>query len=154
MPLKADYKDFIAPDGVRKYNLIYNSDGTVTLRDVTVYEQEGDYLSASVVNTTNTEANAIAAAVADKANKSKSYSFNIPATWSTSSPYEISVTVEGITATTNAILSPQSTVTKAQLEAFAAALMVVYSQGENTMTLRAFGDKPTVAIPVTVMILG
>ena len=57
MPLKTDYQDFIAPEGKRRFIQELNEDTTVTMTDVTEYEQNGDYMSAVALNTTNETVN-------------------------------------------------------------------------------------------------
>lgn len=60
MALKVDFKDDILNENVnsrRKYNLIYNSDGTVSLQDATAYTQEGDLFGGGEINTTNKAVN-------------------------------------------------------------------------------------------------
>lgn len=58
--LKTDYKDDILVSGQqRKYNLIQNSDGTVSLVDVSSYAQYGDTLKAEDFNATNAAVNAL-----------------------------------------------------------------------------------------------
>lgn len=62
MALKTDYKDYQFQEGetLRKYQQISNGDGTISLKDVTSYQQEGDRFSASDINATNAEVNKIA----------------------------------------------------------------------------------------------
>lgn len=57
MSLKTDYKNFIPATQLKQYQLINNSDGTVSLRDVTTYTQEGDRFGAGDINATNTVVN-------------------------------------------------------------------------------------------------
>ena len=58
--LKTDYKDDVLVTGQqRKYNLIQNSDGTVSLVDVSSYAQYGDTLKAEYFNATNAAVNAL-----------------------------------------------------------------------------------------------
>ena len=58
--LKTDYKDDILVSGQqRKYNLIENSDDTVSLVDVSSYAQYGDTLKAEDFNATNAAVNAL-----------------------------------------------------------------------------------------------
>ena len=58
MSLKTDYKDDILATGnLRKYQMINNSDGTVSFQDVTVYEQTGDIFGAGDINKTNQAVN-------------------------------------------------------------------------------------------------
>lgn len=58
MSLKTDYKDAIPPSTGRVYRPTYNADGTMTLEDVTAYEQDGDAFGAADINATNGVANA------------------------------------------------------------------------------------------------
>lgn len=53
--LKTDYKDDIVSDssGKRKYNIVTNSDGTVSFEDVTEYLQTGDTFGSGDINKTN-----------------------------------------------------------------------------------------------------
>ena len=56
MALKTNYKEDILNTAVntkRKYNMINNSDGTVSFEDVTVYTQLGDTFGAADINNTN-----------------------------------------------------------------------------------------------------
>ena len=48
--MRTDYKDFIASTENRHYRQIDNDDGTISLVDETVYTQEGDKVSAGVLN--------------------------------------------------------------------------------------------------------
>lgn len=53
MALKTNYKDDIldiSKNEKRKYNMITNSDGTVSFEDVTEYSQVGDSFGAGDVN--------------------------------------------------------------------------------------------------------
>ena len=62
MALRVNYKnDILASSmgGKRQYNMINNQNGTVSFEDVTVYDQEGDLLSAGDFNTTNSEINGL-----------------------------------------------------------------------------------------------
>ena len=54
--LPTDFKDDILNTGVnqkRKYQIIYNNDGTVSFEDVTAYSQTGSDFGSSEVNATN-----------------------------------------------------------------------------------------------------
>lgn len=61
MTLKTDYKDYQFQEGetLRKYQQISNDDGTISLRDVTSYRQEGNRFSASDINSTNAKVNGL-----------------------------------------------------------------------------------------------
>lgn len=54
--LKNDYKDDVFT-GSRKYTMVTNADGTVSLVDATAYTQTGDYLGAADVNLITAEVN-------------------------------------------------------------------------------------------------
>lgn len=59
--LKTDYKDQLLEREAntnRKYTVINNSDGTISLIDSTTYSQSGDNFGASDINATNTAVNA------------------------------------------------------------------------------------------------
>ena len=60
--LPVDFKDDILNTGVnqkRKYQQTYNSDGSVSFEDVTVYQQQGSNFGAQEVNKTNGAVNNI-----------------------------------------------------------------------------------------------
>ena len=60
--LKTTYKDDVlntSANDKRKYNMITNDDGTVSLEDVTEYSQVGDSFGAADINTTNKKVNEI-----------------------------------------------------------------------------------------------
>jgi len=57
MALKTNYKDDIFTGDYRKYRQINNSDGTISLSDVTEYSQTGDKFGASDINATNQAVN-------------------------------------------------------------------------------------------------
>lgn len=67
MTLKTDYKDYQFQEGetLRKYQQISNDDGTISFRDVTSYQQEGDRFSASDINSTNAKVNELDQTVGD-----------------------------------------------------------------------------------------
>lgn len=67
MTLKTDYKDYQFQEGetLRKYQQISNDDGTISFRDVTSYQQEGDRFSASDINSTNAKVNELNQTVGD-----------------------------------------------------------------------------------------
>lgn len=56
--LKTNYKDDVY-DGKRKYRQTNNSDGTISLDDVTDYTQEGDVFTAADMNATNEAVNRV-----------------------------------------------------------------------------------------------
>lgn len=69
--------------------------------------------------------------------------------WSgTEAPFGHTVTVSGVTATSVVQVDVQSGVTAEQLDAFINAKIVDGGQGTNSVTLKAFGERPAVNIPV------
>lgn len=88
MALKENYKDDVFT-GKRKYNLINNDDGTISLDDVTEYSQEGDSFGAKDIND-----------ITNTINKSLSVTeITLTTTWSgdDTSGYSQTVSVPGIT---------------------------------------------------------
>ena len=60
MALKTDYKDDVLDTSVntnRKYSILQNIDGTVSLLDASVYTQNGDTFGAGDINATNAKVN-------------------------------------------------------------------------------------------------
>ena len=60
--LKTNYKDDVldtSKNTKRKYNTIQNSDGTISLEDVTEYTQKGDDFGAADINATNAKVNEV-----------------------------------------------------------------------------------------------
>ena len=58
MALKTDFKN-AEYDGLRKYRVIENDDGTVSFQDVTDYKTVGSTWGAAEINATNTEINSL-----------------------------------------------------------------------------------------------
>lgn len=69
-------------------------------------------------------------------------------------PYSQTVAVSGITATSVNDWLPTVNATQAQIEAWDAANIKDGGQSTGSATLKAWGDKPTVDIPVRVIIGG
>lgn len=90
-----------------------------------------------------------------EANRTKTVNISLPTTgWSSTAPYTLTVTVNGVTAKTNGILGIASTATEAQYaEAMECGLRLT-AQGTNTITIAARLKKPTVAIPLQLIITG
>ena len=72
--------------------------------------------------------------------------------WSGSAaPYTYSLTVSGVTATSNQEILPALNITTEQLEAMQAANIQDGGQAANTITLKAYGDVPTIDLPIRVI---
>ena len=75
--------------------------------------------------------------------------------WSGSAaPYVQSVSVSGMTATLNGMLGLAMTAATEQLAAAQAAKLLVTAQASGTVTVKAFGTKPAVNIPISIVELG
>lgn len=88
-----------------------------------------------------------------KANVSTNATFTIAASdWSGTSCVK---TVSGVTTTNNVAVGLAQGATKAQIEAFGAAMVWCVSQGANSLSFTALsGEAPTVDLPLTAVILG
>lgn len=76
----------------------------------------------------------------------------LAASWTgDATPYGYTLTVSGVTATSNQEVLPALNITAEQLEALQSANIQDGGQAANTMTLKAYGDKPTVDIPIRVI---
>ena len=74
------------------------------------------------------------------------------ASWSGSGPYTITVSVSGVTTSNNVEVLIPGSATNAQVEAWMAAGIVNGTQGTNSITLKAYGDKPSINIPIECII--
>ena len=57
--LKTDYKDYIPPEGGKRYIITTDAQGYSTIQDATEYTQEGDAFGAGDINATNTAVNSV-----------------------------------------------------------------------------------------------
>lgn len=91
-----------------------------------------------------------------KANKSTTVNATLSASsWQGSSaPYTYTLSVNGVTATSNQEILEALNITATQLEALQAANIVDGGQSANSITLKAFGEKPTIDIPIRVILRG
>ena len=72
MALRTDYKNAVF-SGKRKYHLIENEDGTVSLLDATQYSQTGDRFGAKDVNAIGTAVNGLADSIGDAFSEERAY---------------------------------------------------------------------------------
>lgn len=76
----------------------------------------------------------------------------LAASWTgNAAPYTYTLSVRGVTATSNQEVLPALNITVEQLEALQSANIQDGGQAANTMTLKAYGDKPTIDLPIRVI---
>lgn len=92
----------------------------------------------------------------NKANKSTIQSKTLAASsWTgASAPFLYSLSVPGVTMTSIQELSPTIAITQAQLDALQKANIQDAGQSIDTINLKAWGIKPTIDIPVNVLLRG
>lgn len=77
------------------------------------------------------------------------------ASWTgTAAPYTYTISNSAITATSTQELSPATDITADQLTALQNANIIDGGQAAGSMTLKAFGEKPSVDIPVRIIVKG
>ena len=75
------------------------------------------------------------------------------ASWvGTVAPFTYSLTINGVTSTSNQDLLPSLTISSTQIAALQKANITDAGQSTNTISLKAFGSKPTIDIPIRVVV--
>jgi len=69
-------------------------------------------------------------------------------------PYTQAISLEGVAATDHLIIGLAPTATAAQVAAAAAAQLLATAQAAGSVTISAFGEKPTEALPILIMEVG
>ena len=146
--LKTDYEDAVlsvSENSRRKFSQTNNSDGTISLTDVSVYSQEGDPWGSMDANATN-------GAIVELRNvKTATLSSS---GWSSSAPYTQTVNVSGITADDSPIIalyitgSPSSSNVKNMAKSYGYIDRAV--TGSEAITFYCYNKKPTVNITVSI----
>lgn len=109
--------------------------------------QDGGYTG------TETQFNSDLAKIGNKADKSETVTGTLlAASWTgEAAPYTYTLSVSGVTATSNQEVLPALNITAEQLEALQGANIQDGGQAANSMTLKAYGDKPTIDLPIRVI---
>lgn len=75
--------------------------------------------------------------------------------WSGSqAPYTQTIAASGVTEASTVVIDVDSAATAEQLDAYINAKIIDGGQAADSITLKAFGDKPTVAVPIKILIIG
>ena len=76
------------------------------------------------------------------------------ANWSgNAAPYTNTVTVTGLSATAHIVVGPAASTTAAQFEAISDGEIVCTAQAAGSITLTAYGEKPTVDVVMSILAL-
>lgn len=92
--------------------------------------------------------------ISAKANRYRMKNVTVTASnWKTSgSMFTNTIQVTGVTASSDIQILPSSTITYEQAIAWNSAMVLTATQTTNSITLKAFREKPTINIPITVLI--
>ena len=71
-----------------------------------------------------------------------------------SAPYTYTLSISDVTTTSNQELLPALNITEEQLTALQSANIQDGGQSSGSVTLKAFGDKPTIDLPIRVIVRG
>lgn len=74
--------------------------------------------------------------------------------WSEESPHTQTISIDGLLAEQNGLITIGQNITAEQLEDVVAADMRISDQADGSLTVTAYGDKPTRDIPVIIILLG
>lgn len=104
--------------------------------------------------TSNSNMEKIDTALGEKANHSVLVeSVLLMSAWSDVAPYVQTISIENLTANQNGLITIGQDITTEQVENVIAAEMRISNQTDGSLTVTAYGDKPTCDIPVIIIIL-
>lgn len=91
----------------------------------------------------------------NKADASKAISATLlVSAWTgTAEPYTQTLALSDVTASCNGIMCLGQNTTKEQRDVSRTALLSILSQDEGSITIVADGDKPTIDIPITIILI-
>ena len=128
-----------------------NYDLVLTDNDQTKFKEWRE----SINGNSNSNMEKIDTALGEKANLSVAINAVLSVSaWSEDSPYSQTISIDGLTADQNGILTIGQNITTEQIEDVVAADMRITDQADGSLTVTAYGDKPTRDIPVTIILLG
>ena len=128
-----------------------NYDLALTDNDQTKFKEWRE----SINGNSNSNMEKIDTALGEKANLSVAINaVLLMSAWSDDSPYVQTISVEGLNADQNGIITIGQNITTEQLEDVVAADMRINDQTDGSLTVTAYGDKPTRDIPVIIILLG
>ncbi len=128
-----------------------NYDLALTDNDQTKFKEWRE----SINGNSNSNMEKIDTALGEKANLSVAINaVLLMSAWSDDSPYVQTISVEGLNADQNGIITIGQNITTEQLEDVVAADMRISDQADGSLTVTAYGDKPTRDIPVIIILLG
>lgn len=122
-----------------------------------------DALKNLGINATATELNYIKGVKSNvqtqldnKASKSSISNITLTASeWSgTSAPYTYTLNINGVTTSNIIEILPQNSINANQISALIDAVIATGTQSANSIILKAFGIKPTIDIPITIIVRG
>lgn len=128
-----------------------NYDLALTDNDQTKFKEWRE----SINGNSNSNMEKIDTALGEKANLSVAINAVLSVSaWSEDSPYSQTISIDGLTAEQNGMITIGQNITTEQLEDVVAADMRISGQVDGAFTVTAYGDKPTRDIPVTIILLG
>ena len=128
-----------------------NYDLALTDNDQTKFKEWRE----SINGNSNSNMEKIDTALGEKANLSVAINAVLSVSaWSEDSPYSQTISIDGLTADQNGILTIGQNITTEQIEDVVAADMRITDQADGSLTVTAYGDKPTRDIPVIIILLG
>lgn len=112
--------------------------------------------SANIISTVSLSVNTLSTTVNGKSSKSTLTTATLSAaSWTGSeAPYIYTLAVAGVTTTSVQEILPTTNITTVQIAALLAATIQDGGQSANSITLKAWGTKPTVDIPIRIVLRG